>query len=208
MNVLIADDHKIVRMGLSLILSEEFPGVSITEAGNAAAVLKALRNKKFDMMLMDLRMPDTDSIDLLENALDNDPALKILVVSFNPERIFALRCLKSGAYGYIEKNCDDTLFRKAMKKVAAGKKYMSDDVVELMADHLKNGKSSDPFSILSKNEFLVAMHFINGLGNTEICDIMNLQSSTVATYKTRLFEKINVKNVHELGQLAAQYKIS
>ncbi|MES2772748.1 MAG: response regulator transcription factor [Bacteroidota bacterium] len=208
MNVLIADDHKIVRMGLSLLLGEEFPGVCIDEAGNGADAIKLLRKKKFDMMLMDFKMPDTDSVELLKQALVYDPALKVLVVSLNPENIFAMLCLKAGAYGYIEKSTGDDNLRNAVKKVASGKKYMSEDVVELMTSHIKTGESADPFSKLTSKEFQVAMHFINGLGNSEICETMNLQSSTVATYKIRIFEKINVRNIHELVQLASQYKIS
>jgi two-component system invasion response regulator UvrY len=208
MNVLIADDHKIVRMGLSIIVSSEIIGAEISEAANAAEVLKILKQKKIDMMLMDLKMPDTDSIGLLEQALSIYPSLKVLVVSLNPERVFAMRCLKAGAFGYIEKSSDQTSLKKAVLQVSKGKKYMSEDIVEQMAEYLTSGKSSDPFAELTKKEFLVATYLINGMGNKEICDALNLQTSTVATYKMRIFEKMNIKNVHELAQLAAQYNLS
>ncbi len=208
MNILIADDHKLVRMGLCTIIEEEFLNAHIVEAGNAREILRELRKQKFDLMLMDLKMPDTDSFDLLEQVTKHDPAMKVLVVSLNPESIFALRCLKAGACGYIEKSTNDLDIRKAVRKVAAGKKYMSDEVMEMMTDFMRSGKSSDPFETLSKQEFVVAMHLINGLSNSKICEAMNLQASTVGTYKTKIFEKTNVKTVHELMQLASQFNIN
>jgi two-component system invasion response regulator UvrY len=207
MQILIADDHKVVRMGLSLIVTSEVPGSTITEAGNAVEVLKVLRSKKIEMMLMDLKMPDTDSIGLLEQALVIHPGLRVLIVSLNPERVFAMRCLKAGAYGYVEKSADESFLEKAVSQVAKGKKYMSEDIVEQMAGYLTSGKSSDPFAGLTKKEFLITTHMLNGMGNKDICDALNLQSSTVATYKMRIFEKMFVKNMHELSQLAAQHNI-
>lgn len=207
MNVLIADDHKIVRMGLSLIVCSEFPNANISEAGEASEVLRELRSTKTDMMLMDLKMPDTDSIGLLEQVLGIYPNLKVLIVSLNPERVFALRYLKAGAFGYIEKNSDQAALKKAVRQVANGKKYMSEAIVEQMTDHLQSGRSSDPFAGLTKKEFLIATYLINGLGNKEICDTLNLQSSTVATYKMRIFDKMDIKNVHELTQLATEYNL-
>jgi two-component system, NarL family, invasion response regulator UvrY len=207
MNVLIADDHKVVRLGLSLIIKEEFPKAEIFQAGNAAEVYAHMRSEKFDLMLMDLKMPETDSLMMLEQILVIDPYLRILIISLNPERIFALRYLKSGAYGYVQKSEDDDLIKKAIRKVAEGKKYMSEEVVELMTEYLKNGNTSNPFGQLAKREFDVAMHLINGLTPGEICTLMDLQPPTVSTYKNRIFEKLNIKTVHDLMELAKQNSI-
>jgi two-component system invasion response regulator UvrY len=207
MNVLIADDHEIVRMGLSIIVSGEFPAAVISEAGNASEVLRMLKQQKTDMMLLDLTMPDTDSIGLLEQVMGIYPGLRVLVVSLNPERIFALRCLKAGAFGYVEKGNGQAEIRKAVVLVGNGKKSMSQEVVEQMTDFLRTGKSDDPFASLTQKEFLVVTHLVNGLGNKEICDAMIIRASTVATYKLRIYEKMNVRNVHELLQLAAQYNV-
>ncbi|MCX6317765.1 MAG: response regulator transcription factor [Bacteroidetes bacterium] len=207
MKVLIADDHKIVRLGLSLIIKEEFPQASIFQAGNAADVYTRMRDEKFDLMLMDLKMPDTDSLQMLEQVLLLDPHIKILIISLNPERIFAIRYLKAGAYGYVEKSEDDTLIRAAIHKVAEGKKYMSEDVIELMTEYIKNGNTSNPFGQLAKREFDVAMHLANGLTSSEICVIMDLKPPTISTYKTRIFDKLNIKTVHELMEMAKENRI-
>lgn len=207
MKVLIADDHKVVRLGLALIVKEEFPKAEIFQAGNAAEVYAHMHAEKFDLMLMDLKMPETDSLMMLEQILLIDPTLKILIISLNPERIFALRYLKSGAYGYVQKSEDDAMIKKAILKVADGKKYMSEEVVELMTEYLKNGNTSNPFGQLAKREFDVAMHMINGLTPGEICTLMDLQPPTVSTYKNRVFEKLNIKTVHELMEMAKQNSI-
>jgi two-component system, NarL family, invasion response regulator UvrY len=207
MKVLIADDHKVVRLGLALIVKEEFLNAEIFQAGNAAEVYAHMHNEKFDLMLMDLKMPETDSLMMLEQILLMDPELKILIISLNPERIFALRYLKSGAFGYVQKSEDDAMIKKAILKVADGKKYMSEDVVELMTEYLRNGNTSNPFGQLAKREFDVAMHLINGLTPGEICTLMDLQPPTVSTYKNRVFEKLNIKTIHELMEMAKQNSI-
>lgn len=207
MNVLIADDHKVVRLGLALIVKEEFPMAEIFQAGNAAEVYTHMRAEKFELMLMDLKMPETDSLMMLEQILLMDPELKVLIISLNPERIFALRYLKSGAFGYVQKSEDDAMIKKAILKVADGKKYMSEEVVELMTEYLRNGNTSNPFGQLAKREFDVAMHLINGLTPGEICILMDLQPPTVSTYKNRVFEKLNIKTVHELMEMAKQNSI-
>lgn len=207
MKVLIADDHKVVRLGLALIVKEEFPSAEISQAGNASEVYQHLRAHQFDLMLMDLKMPETDSLMMLEQILIIDPSLKVLIISLNPERIFALRYLKSGAYGYVQKSEDDATIKKAIIKVYEGKKYMSEEVVELMTEYLRNGNTSNPFGQLAKREFDVAMHLINGLTPGEICQLMDLQPPTVSTYKNRVFEKLNIKTIHELMEMAKQNSI-
>lgn len=208
MKVLIADDHKVVRIGLSILVGDEFPHADILQASNGAEVLTITREQKIDLMLMDVKMPDTDSLMMMEQVLAYQPHLPILVISLNPEKIYAVRYLKSGASGYVQKSEDDMIIRSAMRKVMQGKKYMSDDVVDVMTDLLKDGSSSDPFSRLGKREFDVAVHLIRGLSPGEIGEQMSLQPSTVSTYKVRIFEKLNVDNVHDLIELAKQYDIA
>lgn len=208
MNVLIADDHKIVRMGLSLVVGEEYPAAVIDHAGNAAEVLRHIRSKKYQMILMDLHMPDTDSTTLLEQILSIDPQVRVLIVTLNPERIFALRYLKAGAHGYVQKSEDDTLIRNAIRRVMDGKKYMSEDVLDQMTEYLRSGKPINPFELLSKREFEICMHLIKGVAINEICAIMSLQGPTVSTYKGRILEKLNIRSVHELVILSKEYDIS
>lgn len=208
MKVLIADDHKVVRIGLSILVGDEFPHAEILQASNGADVLEVVRREKLDLMLMDVKMPDTDSLMMMEQVLTLQPQLPILVISLNPEKIYAVRYLKSGASGYVQKSEDDVVIRAALRKVMHGKKYMSDEVIEVMTELLKDGSSADPFSRLGKREFDVAVHLIRGLSPGEIGEQMSLQPSTVSTYKVRIFEKLNIENVHDLVELAKQYDVA
>lgn len=206
MNILIADDHKIVRMGLSVICKEEIPSAVIFEAENAAEVKTALQKRKFEVMLLDLNMTDVDSTELLKFAIQHYPTLKVLVISLYQEKFFALQCMMAGALGYIEKSKNRQELRKAILKVSTGETYINQEIADLMADQLKNGKSSDPFSVLTKQEFLVATHWINAWGNKEIAEEMHIQPASVNAYKREILEKMNLANISELMQVAKHTK--
>ncbi len=207
MNILIIDDHKLVRMGLTILVKDEIPVAEIQEAGTAAEVYKVMKDTKFEMILMDLRIPGADNLSLLQQMLLLQPDAKILVVSLNHERIYALRCLQLGARGYIEKSEAEPILRKAIRKVLEGKKYMSEAIVEQMAEYLQSGKLDNPFEVLSQRELEVATHLVNGLTSREISNTLNLQASTVSTFKSRILEKLNLKSVHDLVEMARQYDI-
>lgn len=207
MNILIIDDHKLVRMGLTILVKDEIPAAEIQEAGTAAEVYKVMKDTKFEMILMDLRIPGADNLSLLQQMLLLQPDAKILVVSLNHERIYALRCLQLGARGYIEKSEAEPILRKAIRKVLEGKKYMSEAIVEQMAEYLQSGKLDNPFEVLSQRELEVATHLVNGLTSREISNTLNLQASTVSTFKSRILEKLNLKSVHDLVEMARQYDI-
>ncbi|MES2773840.1 MAG: response regulator transcription factor [Bacteroidota bacterium] len=207
MRILIVDDHIVVRLGLSAILKSEYPRAEISEAGKEAEVYMHLQKHHYDLMLMDLSMPETDSMAMLEQSIRINPNLKVLVVSFNPERLFALRYVKAGASGYVQKSENDAMIIKAVRTVMNGNTFLSEDMVEEMALYLKHGNTFNPFQRLSKREFEVAIHCINGLTPGEIGRVMALQSPTVSIYKNRIFEKLNIKSLHELIKMAKQYDL-
>lgn len=194
-------------MGLTILVKDEIPAAEIQEAGTAAEVYKVMKDTKFEMILMDLRIPGADNLSLLQQMLLLQPDAKILVVSLNHERIYALRCLQLGARGYIEKSEAEPILRKAIRKVLEGKKYMSEAIVEQMAEYLQSGKLDNPFEVLSQRELEVATHLVNGLTSREISNTLNLQASTVSTFKSRILEKLNLKSVHDLVEMARQYDI-
>lgn len=207
MKFLIADDHKVVRLGLSLIIKEDYPQAEIFEATNALEIFQQVQLHKPDLLMLDLKMPESDGVSTVEQLLVKMPTLKILVISLNPERIFALRYFQLGVYGYVQKSEDDRVIKKAIAKVLAGKKYMSEDVIDIMTEHINQKKYGNPFSLLAKREFEVALHLINGLTTNDICNFMEIQPSTASTFKTRVFEKLNVKNIPELLEVAKQYNV-
>ena len=124
----------------------------------------------------------------------------------NPEKVYALRYFKTGINGYIEKSASDEKIRHAVRCVMAGKNYMSDDVLELMVNSYKKGVSENPFDRLSSREFEIAMYLDRGLAPGEIANIMNLHTSTVGTYKLRIFDKMQVKNIIELHKMVENFK--
>jgi two-component system, NarL family, invasion response regulator UvrY len=201
--ILIADDHKIVRLGVHSILKSAFAqSLVIDEAENGDGVITLLRKHTYDLLILDVSMPETDSLALVGQVLAQYASQKIIMLSMNPENVFALRYIKCGARGYIEKNAPDEEIKKAIEKVLAGKKYMSADVMELIADNLSKPGKDNPFEHLSSREFEVARHLINGLSVTDIAELMSLHTSTIATHKSRLFEKLNIVKNIDLIRLA------
>lgn len=207
MKILIVDDHQVVRIGLSIILKEKYPDAEISEAGNEAEVYSHLKKHHCDLMMMDLSMPETDSLAMLEQVLKIIPGLKVLIVSLNPERLFALRYLKAGAVGYVQKSENDAMITKAVSTVMSGSTFLSEGMVDVMAQYIRGGSNSNPFEKLSKREFEVAIHCIKGLSPGEIGRVMALQSPTVSIYKSRIFEKLNIKSTHDLLEMAKQYEL-
>jgi two-component system, NarL family, invasion response regulator UvrY len=207
MKVLIADDHRVVRIGLSIILKKEYPHAEISEAGNEEEVFNHLQNNHCDLMLMDLSMPETDSMAMLWQVLKMVPGLKVLIVSLNPERIFALRYLKAGAAGYVQKSENDAMIIKAISTVMSGSTFLSEGMVDVMAQYIRFGNSNNPFEKLSKREFEVALHCIKGLSPGEVGKVMSIQSPTVSIYKSRIFEKLNIKSTYDLMEMAKQYEL-
>ncbi len=206
MRVLIADDHSIVRIGLINIIKKEFPLAEFEETGDGNEVIVMVRKKKFDLLVLDVNMPGTDIHNVIEQVRLVDLSQKILLISMNPEKVYALRYFKTGINGYIEKSASDENIRHAVRCVLSGKNYMSDDVLELMVNSYKKGISENPFDRLSGREFEIAMYLDRGLAPGEIANIMNLHTSTVGTYKLRIFDKMQVKNIIELHKLVENYK--
>lgn len=208
MRILIADDHELLRLGLSIIVKEVLPFAEIIEAKNAHEVQTTVSNKNIDLLLLDVQMPDTDTLALMKWVLAISPALRVLVISVNPESIFALRYIQNGAYGYIEKKEDGTKLKLALNRVALGKKYMSDDLLDIVSEHIRKGKDGqNPFQTLSPREFEIVQLLIKGYSTSEICQAVSLQAPTVSTHKRNILEKLLVCNVFELIELARQYDI-
>jgi len=200
--ILITDDHDIVRLGTSIVIKETIPDAVIHQAIDFKETLKLLHEKKFDMLLLDINMPGGNNIKMVQEVLKIQPDLKILVFSSYEENIYALRYLQAGASGYVHKNSSKEELKNAIKSVLKKGRYMSPEVSNLYLDRLTEGKSSqlnaNPLNRLSNREMDVAKLLINGLSIAEVSKEMNLKSSTISTYKTRIFEKLQVDNLRDL----------
>ncbi|MBA3705387.1 MAG: response regulator [Bacteroidetes bacterium] len=204
--ILLIDDHYIIRAGIKLILSEKL-NVLVDEASNGNSALTQIKNNSYDLIMLDINLPDTDGFKLLAQILKVQPDSKVLVFSMNPEVLFAKRFIKMGARGYLNKEASDNEIVKATNTVLSGKKYISMELAEILLNETAHEKADNPFKSLSEREFEVAMSLIKGETPVDIANKMNLHPSTIGTYKVRILEKLNVHNVIELIQLAGIYDI-
>ncbi|QBQ40226.1 response regulator transcription factor [Sphingobacterium psychroaquaticum] len=203
--ILIADDHSIVRLGASVIIKENFPTAEVHQAQTYPEVYNLLGKEAFDLILLDINMPGGNNIKVIKEILDVQPNIKILVFSSYDESLYALRYITAGACGYLNKNTAMSELNNAISSIMTRGKYMSEHVKELYIQKLTSTKSSfnenNPLNKLSNREVDVAKHLIKGLGILDVATLMELSSSTVSTYKSRIFEKLNVSNIPELIEL-------
>ncbi|MFD2742610.1 MULTISPECIES: response regulator transcription factor [Sphingobacterium] len=204
-NILIADDHSIVRLGASVIISGLIKNVVIVQAETYDEVYHKLTEQSFDLLLLDINMPGGNNIRVIKEILQIQPDLKILVFSSYDEHLYALRYIQEGACGYLNKNTAMEELKIAIQTVQELGKYMSDTVRDLYIQKLISNKNEvqkiNPLLKLSNREMDVAKHLIDGLGILEVSNVLQLSSSTVSTYKSRVFEKLNVSNIPELIEL-------
>lgn len=204
-SILIADDHSIVRFGTSVVINQHFKDVSITSAITIEEVYKLLQTQSFDLLLLDINMPGGNNIKVIKEILNLQNDIKILVFSSYDENIYALRYIEAGASGYLNKNTAMEELSNAIISIFEKGKYMSIAVKDLYVQKLVNLKSSlnkvNPLNKLSNREMDVAKHLIEGHGILEVSTLLKLSSSTISTYKSRIFEKLGVNNIPELIEL-------
>ncbi|MFZ4863808.1 response regulator [Sphingobacterium sp. Mn56C] len=204
-NILIADDHSIVRLGASVIIKEKFNGTEITQASTIKEVYDHIKFQNFDLLLLDINMPGGNNIKIIQEILNIQSGLKILVFSSYDENIYALRYIEAGAVGYLNKSTAMEELANAIKCIEERGKYMSDAVKDLYVQKLTSTKASldkvNPLNKLSNREMDVAKHLIEGHGILDVSNLLSLSSSTVSTYKSRIFEKLTVNNIPDLIEL-------
>lgn len=203
--VLIADDHDIVRFGLTMMIQDTFPGCKPDEAWDAQSVMALMRQKEYPLLLLDLVMPDTDPNALLHHIRNFHPGTRVLILSMNDEALYGARFIHLGAHGYIKKDAPKDEIRKAIHTVLAGKKYVSQQLGEALLQESLDGKRANPFERLSAREFQVAMHLVQGYSQKQISEMLQVQYGTVNTLKQRLFEKLNIEHHKDLTELSLLY---
>jgi two-component system invasion response regulator UvrY len=207
-SILIADDHQVVRKGLQLVVKEVLGfSTNVEFAGNGMEVIKKLKATKFDMLLTDLNMPETDALGLITDALSVSPELKILVITVKPDKIFATRFFKAGVMGYVNKSEPDEVIADAIRVISSGKRYVSQAQVEMFTNTVINNVAESPFDKLSNREFEVTMLLLKGFGAIEVANALSISASTASTFRCRVFEKLEVKNLIELNHLAQQHQV-
>ena len=205
--ILIADDHTVVRRGLIHILSEGFPGVVFGEACNAREVLQKIRHQKWDLLTLDIGMPDRSGIDLLEDIRAYNPRLPVLVLSVHPEDQFARRVLKAGAVGYLSKNVAALELTSAVRRILRGGRYVSSSLAEQLAADLATKSGVPDHALLSDRELEVLRMMASGKTITTIGDLLSLSPKTVSTYRGRILGKMGLTTTAELIRYAVENQL-
>jgi len=200
--VLIADDHSIVRLGASIIIKEVLKTEDIVHAESYDEAKRKIQEAQYDLLILDLNMPGGNNIRMVQEILNLQPEIKILVFSSYDKQIYALRYIEAGAMGYLNKSTSMLELRDALERLKEGKKYMSDSVrdqyIEILTKSKTEVNKKNPLLTLSDRETDVAKQLIKGYGVVDVAKAMDLNPSTVSTYKSRIFKKLNIKNIPEL----------
>ena len=204
LKVLVVDDFPLFRRGVRDLVIEGFPGAKIGEAGNAHEMLELLRQKPWDVVVMDISMPGVNGLEALKHVKQEFPDLPVLILSMHPEEQYAIRMFKAGADGYLTKVSAPEELVKAIQKVHGGGKYVSAELGEALAFSVKPGVEKDPHALLSDREYEVLCLIGSGKTVGEIAGMTNLSVTTISTYRARILEKMGMKTNAELARYAIQ----
>jgi two-component system, NarL family, invasion response regulator UvrY len=206
-NVLIADDHPIVRKGLRQILAAEPDMALVGEATNAGETLELARRLEWDVIILDYSMPGRSGLDLLKEIRQSYPERQILVLSMHPEDSTAVSVLRAGAAGYVSKDCASEELTVAIRKAMSGKKYVSATLAERLALELEGGQEKLPHQALSDREYRVMWMIASGKSIKDIAGDLALSSNTISTYRARILKKLGLKNNAGLVRYALRHRL-
>lgn len=202
--ILIVDDHKILRLGLAQILNYCHGIEVVADYGNGISALQWLRSNDCDIVLLDIAMPGMSGIDVLKQIREENPKLPVLIISSYPEDQYAVRLIKAGAAGYLNKESAPEGIVDAVRRVASGKKYISSAVAEMLADEVNKQEGKLPHETLSNREYQIFMLLASAKTVTEIADTLSLSAKTISTYRSRILEKMHLRNNAELMYYAIE----
>ncbi len=202
--IIIADDHSVVRKGLKQIFEETMDLVVAGEASSGYELLDKVRQEDFDVVILDISMPGKDGLDTLKELKNEKPNLPVLIFTIYPEEQYAVRVLKAGASGYINKETDPEEIINAIRKVSTGRKYISQFLAELLASNLELSGEAPLHESLSDREFQVMCLIASGKTATDIAKELSLSINTISTYRIRILEKMGMKNNAELTHYAVK----
>lgn len=200
--IIIADDHAVVRTGLKQIIESD-PNLKVMgEASSGFELIEKIQEGNYDVVLLDISMPGKDGLETLKEIKKIKPKLPVLIFTVYPEDQYAVRLLKAGASGYLNKECEPEELIEAIHRVAMGRKYVSENLAELLAQKLEDSSSVPLHELLSDREFQVLCLIASGKTIKEIAEELQLSSNTVSTYRIRILEKMKMKNNAELTHYA------
>ena len=205
--ILVADDHEIVRMALIYVIKQLKPQAHLSEVNDYKSLYSTVSKDTYDLVILDVNMPNGSFQEAVNFIKMKQPSIKILVFSSQDELIYALRYLKLGADGYLNKESSSAQIQKALNAMLTSGRYVSEEVKDAMIFEALNGPAkSTPIESLSNRELQIANKLVEGIPLKELSNTLNLHSSTISTYKNRLFEKLNIQSIPELVEVLRLYK--
>ncbi len=205
LNVLLADDHCIVKKGIEHFLKELFGNVTVTKSEFFDKICLYLKEEVFDLIVIEMKISDLKGVDMIAMIKKIQPNIKLLVFTDQDEDLFAIRYLKAGADGFLRKISSEFELQKAFLSIIEKGKFISDAILNKMALIEANILKENPIEALSPRELQIARLLVSGNGNLEISNTIGIKTSTVSTYKKRILKKLSLKNNHNLTSLFSLY---
>ncbi|MFA7228180.1 MAG: response regulator transcription factor [Melioribacteraceae bacterium] len=202
MKIAITDDHEIIREGLKKILTKQEDFRIVAEAASIGELEKHLEDTVVDLLILDISLPDKSGLDFIKDLKARYPETKILMFSIYPDEKFARRAINMGADGYLSKNAKPSEIISAIRKIEKGGKYIKSEIIEEYILNPNKSSSLKPYENLSNREFEVLRLLAKGNKITEIAESLNLSVNTIASYKARIQEKLNIKSTADLIRYA------
>ena len=196
--ILIVDDHMVVKTGVSIILNSEINDLDIQFASTFSETLDKVKQFSYDLIILDINIPGGKTTEMITEIRNVLPEVKILMFSAHEEESYALRYIHTGADGYLNKLSGEENIVEAVKSIMDYGKYLTDEIIDKLNDFTLMKEPLNPFDKLSKREIEIVKLLVKGNGNLEISNHLNIQMSTVSTYKNRVFEKLKINNLVEL----------
>ena len=203
--ILLADDHSFIRLGLIQILKDEYPFVEITEVSDGASLVNKVLQHNWDLVISDLDMPGMNGLEALEKIKLINPLLPVLILSIYPEELYAIRVLKAGAAGYMNKNAAPYELVTALQRISLGKKYITAEIAEKLLHHTDSNKK--PHELLSNREFEIFKLLALGKSLTQIAETLSLALTTISTHRGRIITKLHVTTNADLTRYAIAHNI-
>ena len=208
MKILLADDHTIVREGIKMLLTEAYPFAEIADVSDAVDLMKMVMKETWDVIVCDISMPPGDSgLEAIKLIKEHSPKTPVIILSMHAPDQYAVRAIRAGAMGYLTKGAATLELVKAVDQVLSGKKYLSPDVADALADAFGTLDNSQTMESLSNRELEVFKLLASGKTITDIAKELILTNTTVSTFRSRLFEKMGFHNNLELIRYAVDNKM-
>lgn len=201
--IILADDHSFIRLGLIQILKDEYPSVEITEVSDGEALVRAVTLQECDLVISDLDMPGRSGLEALQQIKLIKPDLPVLILSIYSEDLYAVRVLKAGASGYLNKNAAPDELINAIKRISLGRKYITSEIAEKLLEQ----EDREPHELLSNREFEIFKLLAFGKTITQIAESLSLALTTVSTHRSKILEKLNLTSNAALTRYAIAHHI-